>query len=674
MISSTLLDAVTATAFFSIFVFLISVVRPLKLAVRRIACGLTLLFFGLVFSMINRPRMNVQVFVAASAVLVAGILYSARRKVLELARSTDRLHSMALQEKVTELRTSEEMLGRSQAFLDSVLENVPLMIFVKDAQHLKFVSINRASEPLTGFPRNEFIGKSDYDLFPKEMAEHFVKTDRQVLQGRKIVDIPEENIQSPNGPRILHTRKIPILDASGNPEYLLGISEDITDWKLSQEAKLKLFKNQIALDERERSARQTQFLSDATITLASSFDYRDALKTLSKMFVKHLGDWCTITLMDESRNIVETLASHRDPMKQVLLEEFVQQVPQDENDPNGVAQVIRTGQTVHRPLIETSDLGPRAHSKNHLDLIIKLGAISAVIVPIKIREVVHGAIAIVSSHTERFYDKQDVAIVEEVGRRAGIAIENAKLYEAVQKAVRARDEFMSIASHELKTPLTALKLQLELARRNTKPELNIAPAPEKIAKMLDASSQQVNRLTVLVDDLLDVSRIEAGRLNFNFEKIDLLTVVLDVTERFRDQIQNAGSSIKMDYQSRPYFVKADRFRIEQVFLNVLSNAIKYGAGGKIEVSVSENEGQVVVSFRDYGMGVPEGKTEKIFERFERAVESSHISGLGLGLYIAHEIITAHDGTIVAQSKLGEGSTFTIKLPAHVEENVAKSAS
>ena len=172
----------------------------------------------------------------------------------------------------------------------------------------------------------------------------------------------------------------------------------------------------------------------------------------------------------------------------------------------------------------------------------------------------------------------------------------------------------------------------------------------------------MNRLVVLVDDLLDVSRIEAGKLNFNFEKVDMVALTVDVAERYKEHIIAAGCTLSISTYEKPLYALADKFRMEQVILNILSNAAKYGAKSLIEVSVSLDAEWVRLQFRDNGIGIPAGKTEKIFERFERAIEANHISGLGLGLYIAHEIVSAHGGSIHAESKLNEGTVFTLKLP------------
>ena len=522
----------------------------------------------------------------------------------------------------------DDALVRSQLFLDSIFENIPNMVFVKEAATLKFVRFNRAGEALLGYQRKDLIGKNDYDFFPVDQADFFTAQDRRVLEGRVGVDIPEEQIETVQGKRILHTRKIPILGSDGKPEYLLGIAEDITQWKATEVERLQTFRQKIALEERERSAKITVFLDEASTVLSSSLDYHLTLHQLSEFLVRSFSGSCWIDLMLPDGSV----------------ENFAE---------------------THRVGSEKSSLP--IHSRNYSSEAIFTGSSeliggSILVVPIEIRGLIHGSITISSFAGERDFNEQDLVTAEEVGKRTATSIENAKLYESAQKAIQARDEFLAIASHELKTPLTALKLQLEFARSLIKPELNQAPKPEKSAKMLDTSSAQVNRLALLVDDLLDVSRIDAGKLNFNFESIDLSSLTYEVVERYRGNFVQTGSLLNICGPEESLMIYADRFRMEQVILNILSNASKYGEKKPIDLILSRVGGHIEIACQDHGIGIPAAKLERIFERFERAIAASNISGLGLGLYIAKEIVEAHGGHIWAESVLGNGSRFIINLP------------
>ena len=237
--------------------------------------------------------------------------------------------------------------------------------------------------------------------------------------------------------------------------------------------------------------------------------------------------------------------------------------------------------------------------------------------------------------------------------------------EDQKAAVAARNEFMSIASHELKTPLTSLKLQTQSMRRNFERGRNDAYSTEKVGQMVASNEKQVGRLIRLVDDMLDFSKIEAGKLSMNREPVDLSELVREVYERLAEQLTSAGCSPSLEIQPGVK-VLVDHFRIEQVITNLLTNAARYGQGKPVLVKVYSEPGKALISVADKGIGISAEFRERIFNRFERGVSASQVSGLGLGLYISREIVTAHHGRIWAESGQGDGSVFYVELPAEAE--------
>jgi PAS domain S-box-containing protein len=379
--------------------------------------------------------------------------------------------------------------------LDSLIENIPDMVFVKDAESLKFVRFNKASEEILGISQQEMIGKSDYDFFPADEAKHFIDDDRRVLAGNKVVDIPEEMVQTRHrGIRFLHTRKIPIFDSEGKPEFLLGISEDITDLKKAREENLRLAREEAALKEQEVIARRLEHL------------------------------------------------------------------------------------------------------------------------------------------------------------------------------IAARDEFLSIASHELKTPITSLNLLLEMSQKLA--QANTAPESDRLMQSLNLCQAQSKRLSAFVDDLLDVSRMKSGKLRMRLETCDLAKLVTGMIDQFSDFMKSGSALVSLKVEDH-VVVDCDRFRIEQVILNLLSNATKYGEGKGVEIFVNRVGAFARLQVVDHGIGIPASMIDKIFERFERTELTQKISGLGLGLYISKQIVLAHHGRIYVESKEGQGSTFCVELPLFDGKTVPK---
>jgi PAS domain S-box-containing protein len=223
-----------------------------------------------------------------------------------------------------------------------------------------------------------------------------------------------------------------------------------------------------------------------------------------------------------------------------------------------------------------------------------------------------------------------------------------------QQAIRVRDEFLSIASHELRTPLTALQLQIETLR-DALPELDT----EAIARRVAKAERQVGRLGKLIANLLDVSRIVSGKLQLELEEFDAGEAVREVCDRFAEEANRAGCTLQVEAVAS--IGTWDRVRLEQVVTNLLSNAIKYAPGGPIEIQVSNGPCTTLV-IQDHGMGIAPADLDRIFGRFERAAPSRHYGGLGMGLFIAQQIVQAHGGTIVAASAPGHGARFTVELP------------
>lgn len=255
-----------------------------------------------------------------------------------------------------------------------------------------------------------------------------------------------------------------------------------------------------------------------------------------------------------------------------------------------------------------------------------------------------------------------VVVGVDVTARMEAEEERERLLEELKLAVSARDEFLGIASHELKTPLTPLALKLEVLARAAGAE-PASPMARRLAPQVEVLRRQVKRLACLVNDLLDVSSIRAGRLalTLNPQQCDLAALVRDVAGRFDSEAKRAGCEVRV-HAPAPVQGAWDSSRLEQVVTNLLANAIKYGPGHPVMLSVEEAEGRARLTVRDGGIGIAPENLQRIWGKFERAVSERHYGGLGLGLYISRQIVEALGGTVKAESALGQGATFIIELP------------
>lgn len=258
-------------------------------------------------------------------------------------------------------------------------------------------------------------------------------------------------------------------------------------------------------------------------------------------------------------------------------------------------------------------------------------------------------------------------VLDEAGRQEYAVItfrdvsEERAAAQALRTAVQARDRFLSVASHELRTPLTTLVMQLQMTRRRIDPDTNAAPSPAELAKTFDIANRQTNRLAKLVDDLLDVSRSSLNKLDFHFQPMDLGALVTEVAGQFAPALEQAGCQLRLHLAEGVVGVW-DAGRLEQVLGNLLSNAIKYAAGTEVQIDLSRGAERAVLQVRDHGPGIPWGSRDKIFDRYERYVADTAVTGLGLGLFLAREIVRNHCGTIELVQAEGPGACFIVTLP------------
>jgi len=291
----------------------------------------------------------------------------------------------------------------------------------------------------------------------------------------------------------------------------------------------------------------------------------------------------------------------------------------------------------------------------HMEAVRGLGSRSALAVPLAARGTTLGALSLASARPGR-YGRADVELAQEIARRAAMAIDNARLYGEAQEGIRVREEFLSVASHELRTPAAGLMLSVDslVALRRAQ-----ATDPRTTDKLLELLVRHGQRLRRLIGDLLDVSQIRT--LSLNLAEIDLVAVVREVLNRLEPQLTQARCSVSFEARA-PVTGRWDRSRLDQVVTNLLSNAMKFGRGKPVEIALGAEGALASLGIRDHGIGISPEFRPRLFGRFERGVSAEHYGGLGLGLYICRRIIEAHSGSIRVESQLGAGAAFTVELP------------
>jgi signal transduction histidine kinase len=273
-----------------------------------------------------------------------------------------------------------------------------------------------------------------------------------------------------------------------------------------------------------------------------------------------------------------------------------------------------------------------------------------------------GAITFVAAESGRRYTPDDLGFAQHLARRSAIAIENARLYREAQEAVRARDQFLSIASHELKTPLTSLMGYAELLQRRIGQVDALAERDRRAVRVI---AEQTARLNRLIATLLDLSRLQSGQLSIEHAPVDLNALARRIVDETQLVLERHTLELSAPEDGKPLVVTGDELRLEQVLQNLIQNAIKYSPmGGLIRVELEPRDGMARLSVSDQGLGIPPSEQRRIFEKFYRLDPdmTRGIGGTGLGLYICRELVRRVDGRIWVESQPGHGSTFFVEIP------------
>jgi PAS domain S-box-containing protein len=529
---------------------------------------------------------------------------------------------------ITERKQAEADLQVAQERLRTVIANVPVILWAINRDGVFTLSEGKGLAALQLQP-GEVVGRSVYEVYASQPA--LLEKIRQALAGeRQTWTHPVEGL-------LFDTQVTQLRDERGRVAGLIGVSTDIT--------------------ERNRAETGLSLLASANYLLSTSLDYETTLARVAQLAVPSFADLCLVSIQrtEAATDRIEVAvadaipAGHLDAIKQLVSDGWR----------TLIKQAIRRDEPILLANLAQSHSDPLAFDAQHQRLVQALSLQSLMILPLQVREHNIGALIIGATRERQPYDQTDLAFARELAYRIALAVDNAQLYRDAQAAIAARDTFLSIASHELKTPLTSMLGYAYLLKR---PASQDGINTERTRQAVDVIVRQTQRLNRIIEDMLDLSRIQRGQWDLARQPLNLVPLLQRAVEEAQLTTQRHMIQLRCSFNELP--VNGDELRLEQVIQNLLSNAVKYSpGGGRILVACEIHDQLLQIRVSDPGIGVPQAAQARLWEPFYRAGNvGAYSSGFGIGLYLAHEIVTRHNGTIAVESEEGEGSTFVVTLP------------
>jgi PAS domain S-box-containing protein len=440
------------------------------------------------------------------------------------------------------------------------------------------------------------------------------------------------------------------------------------------------------ITERKRAEETLHYLAEASRILGSSIEYEQTLSSVARAVVPRLADWCAVSVVDADGTLRQVAVAHADPARVEWARELSRRFPPDPRARTGTAAVVRTGQPELFPEITDEMLVASARDAEHLRIARELGLRSAMTVPLTARGRTLGALSLLSAELGRRYNEADLALAMEIGRRAGLAVDNALLYreseetrlrleeqameleaqaeeltvarEAAEAANEAKSGFLATMSHELRTPLNAMIGYTELLLMGI-PE-SIPPASQLQVQRIARAS---HHLLSVIDEILTFSRIEAGRETVETEPVEIAELVEEVSAVVEPLAAEKG--LRFVAAAPPADpVSTDPRKLRQILINLLGNAVKFTERGEVALEVEHRPAEVVFRVRDTGAGIAPEDRERIFEPFQQfdPGRTRQAQGSGLGLAVSRRLARLLGGDVTVESEVGRGSTFLVRLP------------
>lgn len=532
---------------------------------------------------------------------------------------------------------AQQALQRSEGQLHLITNSLPVLIsYVDKEQRYRFN--NKGYEDWFGHSRAEVAGKHLEELLGSEGYKVVRPYAEQALAGQTVTYhsvVPYKD----GGTRFIEASYVPDFDEQGQVKGFVALVVDAS--------------------ERKRDEENERFLAQASNLLGTTLDYDTTLHNVAQLIVPFLADWCSIDLVDEQKGFRRVASSHVNPGKQAIVHTLFEHYPYEPGKTHPFKELLHTGRSQFFPELSEQQLSLIARSPEHLQILRELDLKSGMTVPLVVRGQIIGAFTLAITESDRRYSQIDLKLAEEVAHRAATAMDNARLYQEAQTAIQNRSEFLSIAAHELKTPLTGLQGYVQLLMRQLTKTGQLDPV--RVERALQAISQQSSKLNKLLSQLLDVSRIEAGRLLLE----PVVTNLVPLVETVVATAQATTTEHTLTFTA-PAELEAllDPVRFEQVVVNLIDNAIKYSPqGGPIGVELQLAPATTIcLTVTDRGIGIPAPHRAHIFDRFYQAHDGNYLKGMGLGLHISREIVELHGGRIEVETPEGGGTRFVVYLP------------
>jgi PAS domain S-box-containing protein len=539
---------------------------------------------------------------------------------------------------VTEAKWAERALRVSEAKFAGIISIASDAIISVDEQQ-QITLFNQGAEAIFGYTPAEVIGQKLELLLPERY---------RALHAQHLRNFAASPVVS---------RRM------GERQEILGLRKDGTEFPAEASiSRLDLFGSRVFsvllrdITQRKRTERTQRFLAQAGTILASSLDYETTLGSVGALIVPELADWSVIYIREDDGTVRRLEIKHADPARRALLQELLR-YPLDPRSPHPAFSVLETG----RPemIAEVGEQLLRALSRDEQQLRIyrALGLGSMLIVPLVARGETRGAMGFFSEARHR-YGPDEVSLAQDLALLAALAVDNARLYGDARAAVQARDDLITVVSHDLGNPLSAIRIGTSLLLRNV-PSAEQESGGWKHLEFIRQSAEQMERL---INDLLDVKRLEAGRVTLQIRDVRIEHVVREVVEVFAPIANGRSLQLTSELHTPLPALRADHQRLGQVLSNLIGNAIKFTEpGGKVRVEARHAADSLIVAVSDTGHGIAPDHLPHVFDRFWQA-RPERRKGLGMGLAIARGIVEAHGGRIWAESEAGVGTTVLFSLP------------